>query len=316
MKRGLKPKKSTGRQTLVSKVSYVKRNWQLYVFFLLPALLLTIIFKYVPMGGVLIAFEDYNVIDGVFGSKWVGLEYFRRFLASPDFMNYLVNTLKLSIYGLLWGFPVPILLALMLNEVTNAKFKRAIQTVSYLPHFISTVVVCGMVMNFLSLDGIINQIIAAFGFDKIQFMVLPEWFRTIFTASGIWQTCGWTSIIYLSALTSVDQEILEAAMIDGANRFQRIKSVTLPSIAPTISIMLIMQIGRLMSLGYEKIILLYNGSTYETADVISTYVYRRGILSADFSYSTAVGLFQSVIGVILLVTSNQISKKLSDSSLW
>ena len=204
----------------------------------------------------------------------------------------------------------------MLNEVTNAKFKRVIQTVSYLPHFISTVVVCGMVMNFLSLDGIINQIIAALGFDKIQFMVLPEWFRTIFTASGIWQTCGWTSIIYLSALTSVDQEILEAAMIDGANRFQRIKSVTLPSIAPTISIMLIMQIGRLMSLGYEKIILLYNGSTYETADVISTYVYRRGILSADFSYSTAVGLFQSVIGVILLVASNQISKKLSDSSLW
>ena len=316
MKKGSAKAVPAGKRTAAEKLQYVKKNWQLYVFFLLPALLLTIIFKYVPMGGVLIAFEDYNVIDGVFGSKWVGLEYFRRFLASPDFMNYLVNTLKLSIYGLLWGFPVPILLALMLNEVTNAKFKRAIQTVSYLPHFISTVVVCGMVMNFLSLDGIINQIIAAFGFDKIQFMVLPEWFRTIFTASGIWQTCGWTSIIYLSALTSVDQEILEAAMIDGANRFQRIKSVTLPSIAPTISIMLIMQIGRLMSLGYEKIILLYNGSTYETADVISTYVYRRGILSADFSYSTAVGLFQSVIGVILLVASNQISKKLSDSSLW
>ena len=316
MKKGSAKAVPAGKRTAAEKLQYVKKNWQLYVFFLLPALLLTIIFKYVPMGGVLIAFEDYNVIDGVFGSKWVGLEYFRRFLASPDFMNYLVNTLKLSIYGLLWGFPVPILLALMLNEVTNAKFKRAIQTVSYLPHFISTVVVCGMVMNFLSLDGIINQIIAAFGFDKIQFMVLPEWFRTIFTASGIWQTCGWTSIIYLSALTSVDQEILEAAMIDGANRFQRIKSVTLPSIAPTISIMLIMQIGRLMSLGYEKIILLYNGSTYETADVISTYVYRRGILSADFSYSTAVGLFQSVIGVILLVASNQISKKLSASSLW
>lgn len=253
---------------------------------------------------------------GCMGSPWVGFKWFEKFLADPYFWKLVKNTLLLNIYGLLWGFPVPILLALMLNEVTNAKFKRAIQTVSYLPHFISTVVVCGMVMNFLSLDGIINQIIAAFGFDKIQFMVLPEWFRTIFTASGIWQTCGWTSIIYLSALTSVDQEILEAAMIDGANRFQRIKSVTLPSIAPTISIMLIMQIGRLMSLGYEKIILLYNGSTYETADVISTYVYRRGILSADFSYSTAVGLFQSVIGVILLVASNQISKKLSDSSLW
>lgn len=275
-----------------------------------------ILFHYLPLYGVLIAFKDYKIAKGVWGSPWVGFKWFEKFLADPYFWKLVKNTLLLNIYGLLWGFPVPILLALMLNEVTNAKFKRAIQTVSYLPHFISTVVVCGMVMNFLSLDGIINQIIAAFGFDKIQFMVLPEWFRTIFTASGIWQTCGWTSIIYLSALTSVDQEILEAAMIDGANRFQRIKPVTLPSIAPTISIMLIMQIGRLMSLGYEKIILLYNGSTYETADVISTYVYRRGILSADFSYSTAVGLFQSVIGVILLVASNQISKKLSDSSLW
>ena len=275
-----------------------------------------ILFHYLPLYGVLIAFKDYKIAKGVWGSPWVGFKWFEKFLADPYFWKLVKNTLLLNIYGLLWGFPVPILLALMLNEVTNAKFKRAIQTVSYLPHFISTVVVCGMVMNFLSLDGIINQIIAAFGFDKIQFMVLPEWFRTIFTASGIWQTCGWTSIIYLSALTSVDQEILEAAMIDEANRFQRIKSVTLPSIAPTISIMLIMQIGRLMSLGYEKIILLYNGSTYETADVISTYVYRRGILSADFSYSTAVGLFQSVIGVILLVASNQISKKLSDSSLW
>ena len=293
----------------------IKKCKYLYIMMLLP-IIYYILFHYLPLYGVLIAFKDYKIAKGVWGSPWVGFKWFEKFLADPYFWKLVKNTLLLNIYGLLWGFPVPILLALMLNEVTNAKFKRAIQTVSYLPHFISTVVVCGMVMNFLSLDGIINQIIAAFGFDKIQFMVLPEWFRTIFTASGIWQTCGWTSIIYLSALTSVDQEILEAGMIDGANRFQRIKSVTLPSIAPTISIMLIMQIGRLMSLGYEKIILLYNGSTYETADVISTYVYRRGILSADFSYSTAVGLFQSVIGVILLVASNQISKKLSDSSLW
>ena len=281
----------------------IKKCKYLYIMMLLP-IIYYILFHYLPLYGVLIAFKDYKIAKGVWGSPWVGFKWFEKFLADPYFWKLVKNTLLLNIYGLLWGFPVPILLALMLNEVTNAKFKRAIQTVSYLPHFISTVVVCGMVMNFLSLDGIINQIIAAFGFDKIQFMVLPEWFRTIFTASGI----------YLSDLTSVDQEILEAAMIDGANRFQRIQSVTLPSIAPTISIMLIMQIGRLMSLGYEKIILLYNGSTYETADVISTYVYRRGILSADFSYSTAVGLFQSVIGVILLVASNQISKKLSDSS--
>ena len=283
---------------------------------ILPAVLFVFVFSYLPMIGIVIAFKDYNVFDGILKSPWVGMKHFITIFTYPDMLHAIKNTLVYGAVILFGGFPFPILLALMLNEVTNAKFKRVIQTVSYLPHFISTVVVCGMVMNFLSLDGIINQIIAAFGFDKIQFMVLPEWFRTIFTASGIWQTCGWTSIIYLSALTSVDQEILEAAMIDGANRFQRIKSVTLPSIAPTISIMLIMQIGRLMSLGYEKIILLYNGSTYETADVISTYVYRRGILSADFSYSTAVGLFQSVIGVILLVTSNQISKKLSDSSLW
>lgn len=293
----------------------IKKCKYLYIMMLLP-IIYYILFHYLPLYGVLIAFKDYKIAKGVWGSPWVGFKWFQKFLTDPYFWKLVKNTLLLNIYGLLWGFPAPILLALMLNEVTNAKFKRVIQTVSYLPHFISTVVVCGMVMNFLSLGGIINQLIAAFGFDKIQFMVLPEWFRTIFTASGIWQTCGWTSIIYLSALTSVDQEILEAAMIDGTNRFQRIKSVTLPSIAPTISIMLIMQIGRLMSLGYEKIILLYNGSTYETADVISTYVYRRGILSADFSYSTAVGLFQSVIGVILLVTSNQISKKLSDSSLW
>lgn len=293
----------------------IKKCKYLYIMMLLP-IIYYILFHYLPLYGVLIAFKDYKIAKGVWGSPWVGFKWFQKFLTDPYFWKLVKNTLLLNIYGLLWGFPAPILLALMLNEVTNAKFKRVIQTVSYLPHFISTVVVCGMVMNFLSLGGIINQLIAAFGFDKIQFMVLPEWFRTIFTASGIWQTCGWTSIIYLSALTSVDQEILEAAMIDGANRFQRIKSVALPSIAPTISIMLIMQIGRLMSLGYEKIILLYNGSTYETADVISTYVYRRGILSADFSYSTAVGLFQSVIGVILLVTSNQISKKLSDSSLW
>ena len=277
----------------------IKKCKYLYIMMLLP-IIYYILFHYLPLYGVLIAFKDYKIAKGVWGSPWVGFKWFQKFLTDPYFWKLVKNTLLLNIYGLLWGFPAPILLALMLNE----------------PHFISTVVVCGMVMNFLSLGGIINQLIAAFGFDKIQFMVLPEWFRTIFTASGIWQTCGWTSIIYLSALTSVDQEILEAAMIDGANRFQRIKSVTLPSIAPTISIMLIMQIGRLMSLGYEKIILLYNGSTYETADVISTYVYRRGILSADFSYSTAVGLFQSVIGVILLVTSNQISKKLSDSSLW
>ena len=275
-----------------------------------------VMFHYMPLYGVLISFKDYKVAKGVWGSPWVGFKWFEKFLTDEYFWKLVRNTLLLNIYGLLWGFPIPIALALMLNEVSSSGFKRIIQSVSYLPHFISTVVVCGMVMNFLSLDGIINRFVAFLGFDKIQFMLMPEWFRTVFTASGIWQTCGWTSIIYLSALTAVDQEVLEAAMIDGANRFQKIRYVTLPSIAPTISIMLIMQLGKLMSLGYEKIILLYNGSTYETADVISSYVYRRGILNNDFSYSTAVGLFQSVVGVLLLICSNTITKKLSENSLW
>ncbi len=293
----------------------IKKSKYLYLMMLIP-IVYYVLFHYMPLYGVLISFKDYKVAKGVWGSPWVGFKWFEKFLTDEYFWKLVRNTLLLNIYGLLWGFTIPIALALMLNEVSSSGFKRIIQSVSYLPHFISTVVVCGMVMNFLSLDGIINRFVAFLGFDKIQFMLMPEWFRTVFTASGIWQTCGWTSIIYLSALTAVDQEVLEAAMIDGANRFQKIRYVTLPSIAPTISIMLIMQLGKLMSLGYEKIILLYNGSTYETADVISSYVYRRGILNNDFSYSTAVGLFQSVVGVLLLICSNTITKKLSENSLW
>lgn len=268
------------------------------------------------MYGVLIAFKDYKIAKGVWASPWVGFKWFEKFLTDAYFWKLVRNTLLLNIYGLLWGFPIPIILALMLNEVSNSKFKRVVQTVSYLPHFISTVVICGMLINFLSLDGLINQLLAVLGLQKVQFLMQPKWFRTIFTASGIWQSCGWTSIIYLAALTSVDQQLIEAAHIDGANRFQRILHVTIPAITPTISIMLIMQLGRLMTLGYEKIILLYNGSTYETADTIATYVYRRGILNADYSYSTAVGLFQTVVGVILLVTANKVSNKLSETSLW
>mgnify|MGYP002529084655 CR=1 FL=1 len=299
MKKGSAKAVPAGKRTAAEKLQYVKKNWQLYVFFLLPALLLTIIFKYVPMGGVLIAFEDYNVIDGVFGSKWVGLEYFRRFLASPDFMNYLVNTLKLSIYGLLWGFPVPILLALMLNEVTNAKFKRAIQTVSYLPHFISTVVVCGMVMNFLSLDGIINQIIAAFGFDKIQFMVLPEWFRTIFTASGIWQTCGWTSIIYLSALTSVDQEILEAAMIDGCNPLQTYFRVVFPILKPTAITVAILNVMWIWN-DFLLPLLMVNSSNETKTLVLSAYTFV-GQFNTQWHYAMAAMVLAVLPSIIIFI---------------
>ena len=303
--------KMTGKQ----RIRKIKKNTYLYLLIIIP-LIYYAIFCYGPMYGVLIAFKDYQMAKGVWGSPWVGFEWFQKFLTDAYFWKLVRNTLLHNIYGLLWGFPVPIILALMLNEVSILRFKRIVQTVSYLPHFISTVVVCGMLVNFLSLDGLVNQIMEALGLEKVQFLMMPQYFRTIFTASGIWQSCGWNSIIYLASLTAVDQEIVEAAEIDGANRWQRIRHVTLPAITPTISIMLIMQLGHLMQLGYEKIILLYNGSTYETADTIATYVYRRGILGADYSYSTAVGLFQSVIGVILLVSANKISKRLSDTSLW
>lgn len=312
-----KKEKAVTKYRLTGKQRWrlIKRCRYMYLLMLLP-ILYYIIFCYGPMYGVLIAFKDYKIAKGVWASPWVGFKWFEKFLTDAYFWKLVRNTLLLNIYGLLWGFPIPIILALMLNEVSNSKFKRVVQTVSYLPHFISTVVICGMLINFLSLDGLINQLLAALGLQKIQFLMQPKWFRTIFTASGIWQSCGWTSIIYLAALTSVDQQLIEAAHIDGANRFQRILHVTIPAITPTISIMLIMQLGRLMTLGYEKIILLYNGSTYETADTIATYVYRRGILNADYSYSTAVGLFQTVVGVILLVTANKVSNKLSETSLW
>lgn len=301
--------------TKTERIRAIKRSKWLYVLMILPVLYYAI-FCYAPMYGILIAFENYKISKGVFGSEWVGFKWFAKFITDPYFWKLVRNTLLLNIYGLLWGFPIPIILAIMLNEVRHNRYKRVIQTLSYLPHFISNVVVCGMVVNFLSLDGIINQLLEFLGQDKIQFLMLPEWFRTIFTATGIWQSCGWNSIVYLAALMAVDQQLVEAAEIDGANRFQRIWHVSIPCITPTISIMLIMQLGRLMTLGYEKILLLYNGSTYETADVISTYVYRRGVVSADYSYSTAVGLFQTFVSLILLVASNKISKKLSETSLW
>lgn len=293
----------------------LKRCKYLYLIIFIPMVYYTV-FHYLPMYGVIVAFKDYNIVKGVMASPWVGFKHFEKFLTDVYFWKLVRNTLLLNIYGLVFGFPMPIVIAILLNELKAKRYKKMIQTVSYLPHFISTVVVCGMVVNFLASDGILNQIITFFGGKNIQFLMYPQYFRTIYTLSGIWQTAGWTSIIYLAALTAVDQEVIEAAMIDGANRWHKIRHVTLPAIAPTISIMLIMNLGKLMNLGYEKILLLYNGSTYETADVIATYVYRRGILSNDFSYATAVGLFQSVIGVLLLVGSNKISKKLSETSLW
>ncbi len=283
----------------------------LYALLLLPVIYY-IIFCYVPMYGLNIAFRK-NIIS----YDWIGFVNFKKFLTDPYFIKTLLkNTLILNFYNLLFAFPAPIILALMFNELRNARFKRVIQSITYLPHFISTVVICGMVVTFLSNDGFINQMIASLGGTKIQFLMKAELFRPIYIISGIWQNIGWSSIIYLAAISGVDEEMYEAATIDGAGRFGKMFSITLPSIMPTISIMLIMAIGGMMTSATEKILLLYNGATYQTADVISTYVYRRGMQSADYGYASAVGMFQSVIGLIMLFYANKISGKVSENSLW
>jgi putative aldouronate transport system permease protein len=263
------------------------------------------------MYGLNIAFKK-NIIK----NEWVGLYNFIKFLSDPYFYKLLRNTLLLNVYSLAFSFPAPIALALMFNELKNLRFKRVIQSITYLPHFISTVVVCGMVVNFLSNDGFVNQVLASLGFERIQFLMQPGFFRPIYIISGIWQNVGWSSIIYLAAISGVDEELYEAATIDGAGRLRKVLSITLPCIAPTVSIMLIMAIGGIMSVGAEKVLLLYNGATYETADVISTFVYRRGMQGADYSYASAVGMFQSVVGLLFLYAANRFSAKISGSSLW
>lgn len=297
-----------GKVTVSDKCKYIRNNWQLYVIFLLPALLLTIIFKYVPMGGVLIAFEDYNALQGIFGSQWVGLEYFQRFLSSPDFLQYLLNTLKLSLYGLLWGFPVPIILALLLNRIRRVGIKKKIQVLIYAPNFISVIVLCGMVRIFLSPVGPINNM---FG-TEINFMTMPEAFRSIYIISGIWQGAGWASILYTAALSNASQELTEAAVIDGANIFRQILNVDLPAIKNIIVIQFILQAGNIMSIGFEKAYALQTDMNIPASEILSTYVYKIGLLNGDYGFSTAVGLFNSVINVILLLLVNKVVSKLNE----
>lgn len=293
---------------LNSSIKYVKRNWQLYLFFTLPGLLLTIIFKYIPMGGILIAFEDFNPMRGIFGSEWVGLEHFRRFLSSPDFMTYLVNTLKLSVYGLLWGFPVPIVLALLLNRIRRKSLQKKVQLIIYAPNFISVIVLCGMIFIFLSPVGPVNKL---FG-TSINFMTMPEAFRSIYIASGIWQGAGWASIMYTAALSNSSPELTEAAVMDGASIFQQILNVDLPAIKSIIVIQFILQAGNIMSLGFEKAYALQTSLNIPTSEILPTYVYKLGLQMGDYSFSTAVGLFNSVINVILLILVNTIVKQLND----
>lgn len=296
-----------GKSSLVKNLNYVKRNYQLYLFFTLPPLLLLIIFKYIPIGGILIAFEDYNPIAGILGSDWVGFKHFQRFLSSPDFMNLLINTLKLSVYGLLWGFPIPIILALLLTRVKSERIKKAIQLIIYAPNFISVIVISGMIILFLSPVGPINQ---AFG-TAINFMTKPEAFRTIYIASGIWQGAGWASIIYTAALSNSSKELTEAAVIDGANIFQQIWNVDIPAIKPIMVIQFILSMGGIMSIGFEKALALQTSLNLPTSEILATYTYKMGLQLGDYSFSTAVGLFNAVINVILLVVVNTSVKRLN-----
>lgn len=293
----------------------IKRSRFFYLMFAIP-LLYFIVFHYIPMFGILIAFKDYTVFKGIWGSEWVGLKYFKDFLSDPYFYKLIRNTLVIGLYQILFAFPAPIILALLLNELRNRVFKRFVQTVSYLPHFLSTVVVCGILVNFLSFDGIINQFLQALGLDSVHFLMIPEWFRTIYISSEIWQGIGWGSIIYLAALTGIDPQLYEAATMDGANRWRQVWHITLPGIAPTIIIMFLFSIGAIMAVSFEKVLLLSNGANFETSDIIATYVYRRGLVSSDFSYATAVGLFNSFIALFFLTVGNKISKKVSETSLW
>jgi putative aldouronate transport system permease protein len=283
---------------------------------LLPVVAYYFVFYYIPMYGLQIAFKDFSPGLGMFKSPWVGFKYFTDFFDSFYFWRLLRNTLLISFYELLFAFPASIILALLLNEIRSVMFKRAIQTITYMPHFISIVVISGMMVDFLARDGLINNVLAWFGVEPIAFLRESGWFRSIYIGSGIWQNIGWGSIIYLSAMSSLDPSLYEAAKVDGASRWKQTLHITLPGILPTMVILLILQIGSFMAVGTDKILLLYNSSTYETADVIGTFVYRKGILEADFSYSAAIGLFNSIINFTLLVLANAISRKTTDAKLW
>lgn len=295
----------------------VYRSRQLYLMFL-PILIFFLVFRYGPMYGAIIAFMDYKPVKGIFGSEWVGLKHFIRFVRDPYFLRLLRNTVTLSCGSIIFGMPAAIILALSLNEVKSSKFKRFIQTVTYLPHFVATVVICGMLKQFLSANGMLTQFLTIFGLPQKNLLMVPEYYKPIHIISQIWESVGWDSIIYLSALSAIDQEQYEAADLDGARRFAKMRYITLPSILPTISVLLIMKLGHIMGVGYEKVILLYNTATYASADVISSYIYRMGLASAypQFSYTTAVGLVSSVINITLVTIGNKISKMLKGSSLW
>ncbi|ETT68038.1 ABC transporter permease subunit [Paenibacillus sp. FSL H8-0457] len=294
----------------------ILRNWQLYAL-ISPVIAYYVLFQYVPMYGIQIAFKDFIATQGIWGSPWVGFEHFDRFFNSYYFWRLIKNTLGIGLYSLAVGFPIPIILALLMNEIRAERFKKFVQTITYAPHFLSTVVVVGMMMIFLSPRyGIINHFIEMFGGQLINFMTEPSWFKSLYVLSDVWQTMGWSSIIYLAALAGIDNQLHEAARVDGATRLQRIWHINIPGIMPTIIILLILNMGSLMGIGFEKVLLMQNNLNMESSDIIATYVYRMGIQNAEYSFSAAIGLFNSVINFILLVAVNFISKRVSETSLW
>ena len=308
---GIKP---LGRESRFKKI--LKRDYQLYLF-VLPAVIYLIIFNYIPMYGVQIAFKDYSPVGGITGSEWVGFKHFMRFFSSYQFWPLIKNTIVLSLYNIIASFPLPIILALMLNAVKSKRFKSLVQTVTYMPHFISTVVMVGMILIFLSpRTGFVNYIIQLFGGEPILFMGEPSYYKHIYVWSGVWQSTGWASIIYIAALSSISPELYEAAEIDGASRIRKIIHIDIPGILPTAVILFIMSAGSMMSMGFEKAYLLQNPLNESTQEIIATYTYKIGMINQQYSYSAAIGLFNTVVNVILLVFVNQVSKRLTETSLW
>lgn len=305
----------TGRRNRLGWRATVRRDWQLYSLLVLPLLFL-LVFRYLPIAGNVIAFRRFRPGGSIFGDEWVGLHYVELFIRDAKFWDVFQNTVILGGLTLIFVFPLPIVLALMLNELRSRRFKRLAQTISYLPHFMSIVIVAGMIFQIFSLQGTVNQIVERLGGDAINFMQQADWFRTVYVSSEAWQTIGWGTILYLAALTTIDNNLYEASRIDGANRWQQTWHITLPGIRPTMITLLILNVGAFMAVGFEKVLLLYNPLTYPTADVISTYLYRVGIVSSNFSYATAIGLFESLIGLTLILSANAISRRTVGTSLW
>ncbi|NMA82828.1 MAG: sugar ABC transporter permease [Epulopiscium sp.] len=299
-----------------SLIKRVKRDWQLLLI-LLPGLIFYIIFRYGPMYGMIISFKDYSVYKGIINSPWVGLKHFKRFFGNPDFFRLFRNTFMLGMTTLIFSFPFPIIFAVLLNEIRNIKFKKVVQTASYVPSFLSIVIISSMIIDFLSPGhGIINQIIAALGFEKIYFMIRPEWFRTVYVASEVWSGMGFNAILFIAAIAGIDPQLYEAAELDGCGRIKKMWYITVPSILPTIATLFILKSGSVFRIGFEKVLLLYNPATYEVADVFATYVYRQGLVDMNYSYAAAVGLFESVVALAMLLIANTLSKKLSEQSIW